>query len=231
MGKKSKISAAIAIVIVIGIIFMAGSWAWLANGQISPLKEKVYSVLPFPAAIVNGQVVTTRQFILRYELAQKFSGQNGAANDADLKHNVFLRLLEESKLYSLAKDKAVTPTQDQIEAEFDARLSSTSGNSLKTALAAYGIGEKTYKNELVKADVAAANITAWYFGQKDLNPPSYQKAEEITQKLNAGEPMASLARAYSKDPQSQSLGGDEGFLEEGSLLPEIASSRPGLVWR
>jgi hypothetical protein len=217
---KTRNSAVI--VIVIAVIFTVCSWIWLHNGQLDAFQEKIYSVLPFPAALVNGQVVTMRQYILRYELAQKFVAQSGVTDNGNLKHTVFLRLLEESKLFVLARDKNVLPTQSQIDAEYNARLAQTSGGKdLKTILSSYEIGEKTYKDELVKTDVAAANLTTWFFGQKELNSQSYAKADEIMQRLNAGESAADLAKIYSQDPQSQSLGGDEGFLGLADILPEM----------
>lgn len=87
---KKLLKSAI-IVIAIVIVFLIGSWAWLSYGSLTPAKEKVFSVLPFPAALVGGRPVTVKAFIGRYNLAQNFAGQN----TDNLKASVFDRLIAE----------------------------------------------------------------------------------------------------------------------------------------
>lgn len=54
-------------------------------------------------------------------------------------------------------------------------------------------------------------------------PALRRKAEEVLAKAKAGEDFAALARQYSDDA-SASQGGNVGFVEEGSLSPEIAAA-------
>jgi foldase protein PrsA len=49
---------------------------------------------------------------------------------------------------------------------------------------------------------------------------AFEKAKEIRGRLNAGEDFSTLARAYSEDGETASLGGDLGYVEEGRLAPE-----------
>lgn len=54
------------------------------------------------------------------------------------------------------------------------------------------------------------------------------KAISITQRIQAGEDFAELARQYSEDPGSASNGGDLGFFGRGMMVPEFEAAAFGL---
>lgn len=54
------------------------------------------------------------------------------------------------------------------------------------------------------------------------------KAISITQRIQAGEDFAELARRYSEDPGSASNGGDLGFFGRGMMVPEFEAAAFGL---
>ncbi|MDP2586518.1 MAG: protein translocase subunit SecD [Candidatus Komeilibacteria bacterium] len=56
---------------------------------------------------------------------------------------------------------------------------------------------------------------------KQYNLDQYQKAKEITGRLNNGEDFAVLAKEFSDDPGSKELGGDLGFAKRGTFVPEF----------
>lgn len=225
MKQRTKwIYRAAVTIIVMVLVFIIGSWAWLSFGKISPVQEKIYSFLPFPAAVVNGRAISIKQYISRYHQAQAFVQKSAQGTNANLKSAVFQRLLEETKLKIIAEQKNVPATDSQINKEYAKRqenFSSIGQGDLKQTLKQYGIDEKTYKNELLRANVTAANLTVWFYSQRSLNSQAYAKADEILEKLKLGQSMEVLAKAYSQDQQSKNMGGDLGYLEINQILPEL----------
>lgn len=218
-----KFTKFLVIVIVIVLVLLAFSWAWLSYGSMNKAKQKVFSVLPFPAVTVNGHPVSLRTYIVRYKMAENFSKQMGAAPQ-DLKSTVFGRLIEEAKIEQLAERKGVAASREQVDREYRRRekeYASQTQGKLADALGSYGVSEREYREEFLKAEINAANLAAWYYGQRGLNPGAYQTADNIISSLQAGAKFADLAKAYSQDDQTKSLGGDLGFIKLDETLLEV----------
>lgn len=205
----------ILVIVIIGLIF--ASWVWLSSGQMNSAKEKIFNVLPFPAAMVNGRPISIKTYITRYRSAEALAQKNHNF-PPDLKQSVLNRLIEETRLAVVAQQHKVTATPQQIEAEYNS-LASQSG--FAQTLAGYGLSESAFKNEVIANDVIASNLLVWFYSQRDLNSQAYSKADEILNKLGLGQKMADLAKIYSDDGQTQIMGGDTGFIGQSQILPEV----------
>ncbi len=54
-------------------------------------------------------------------------------------------------------------------------------------------------------------------------------ADELYTRLNEGEPFDELARRYSDDPASGSLGGELGWVQPGQMVPEFEQKMTSLA--
>lgn len=88
----------------------------------------------------------------------------------------------------------------------------------------YGLTESNYKSEVLSAQVTAANVTAWFYGQRALNNQAYTQADQIVNQFNNGASFAELAQNFSQDQSTKNLGGDLGFVEPDKILPEVANA-------
>lgn len=232
--KKNPRRAVIVAVIFI-IIATAALWAWLSFGQLTPAKERVFRILPFPAAMVSGQPITVNDYLSRYDLAQKFSGQTGQIPPADLKSIIYNGLITETEINILAQKYGVAATGPQIDEEllWQQNRARSQGQDLSAELEQLGVSQAVYKNQLLKSQVAAANLAVWFYSQKQYNQQAYATSGNITDQLKSGTKFEALAKAASQDPQSKTLGGDLGFLELDQILPEVQNTlkdtRPGDV--
>lgn len=217
--KKTLVGLVIALAAL--LIFVLVSWLWLSVGTLTPAKEAIYSRLPFPAAIVNGHPISIKTYIQRYRLSEAAAQKTGQPM-GDLKTAVLTRLIQETELDILASQKSVAPNQAQLDREFLAEQAQNP--NLIATLASYGLSQEDYKNQLLKSSVAATNLTVWFYGQRTLNVAAYQQADDILAKLNSGGKFGDLAKTYSQDQASKVLGGDEGFLDLGQILPEVQNA-------
>lgn len=224
--KLKKLLAWLAGIATIVIILLCACWAWLSFGPMNSLKQKVFSVLPFPAAVVADRPISLKSYITRYQLAQTFSRNSGQQQPDDLKTLVFNRMIAETEIEALAKQHGVTATGPEIDQEFRWQQSQlqAQGQNLTQELAQYGINQQTYKTELVKTNVMAANLTTWFYSQRNLNPEAYATADQILSQFQAGAKFEDLAKTFSQDEQSKALGGDVGFVELDQILPEVQNT-------
>ena len=73
-------------------------------------------------------------------------------------------------------------------------------------------------------DVSADDIELTEAEEKqleDYNADAKKRAEDILQKVKSGNDFESLAREFSEDPSVQENGGDLGFAQRGSFVPEF----------
>ncbi|MDE2312375.1 MAG: peptidylprolyl isomerase [Patescibacteria group bacterium] len=201
------------------LLLAAACWLWLSSGQLTFAKQRVFSVLPFPAALVNGRPLSMSKFLFRYRLAQatlKTSEQN--INDTQLKQQTLSRVITEAQLKQIASGLGVLAGSGQIDLEYRRR-----GADPKQ-LATYGLTEAEFKSEVIAPYVTANNLLIWFYGQKNLNNQTYQTADKILTQLRSGGDFAQLAKTYSQDQRTALLGGDSGFISPQDLLPEVSDA-------
>jgi parvulin-like peptidyl-prolyl isomerase len=69
-------------------------------------------------------------------------------------------------------------------------------------------------------EVIASHTSADMFNSKHILVEDEETAEEVVEKLEAGEDFAELAAEYSQDPGSAETGGSYGWVARGSFVPE-----------
>ncbi len=224
---KSKIILKIFVaVIVVVLVLITASWAWLSFGSLTPVKEKIFTRVPFPAAFVGGQPVSVKTLAERLEIARSFSAQNSGTSNTVLNEQIFNNLIEQTKVQILGAQKGIKISSAQLDSEFTLRekqFVQEGQGSLDNALLKIGLSKQAYKNGVLKSEMQAAYLASWFYGQENLNSESYTKANDILNKAQAGDKFDDLVQLYSEDEQSKKLGGDTGLLDLKDLLPEIQS--------
>lgn len=211
---KIKIVKTIMLLAVMALLFLAASWAWLSTGELTPIKQNLYTSLPFPAFFVDGHAVSMKTYIARYRLMEKIQPLSSVPEILNLKKAAYERLVDETKLELIAGKLGVKATDRQIEEEYAL-------TGFADQLKAKEIDEQIYKNDFLKPDLNASNLVVWFYGQENLNQETYNLAEEIISKMLAGQKIEDLAKTYNKDETGKMVAGDAGFIYTSDLLPEI----------
>ena len=158
-------------------------------------------------AVVNGQDITAQDY---QEEAAALSPYAVKALEDPKNKEKFLENLEDKRLIV---QKAESMGLDK-DPEMQAKL-----NRLKDTLL---LGEFVKKEILEKANVTDQDVKAYFDQHKaDLGAvrishilvASQQEAQDILQKLKAGENFASLAKKYSLDEKTKANGGDLGWVK------------------
>jgi peptidyl-prolyl cis-trans isomerase SurA len=94
---------------------------------------------------------------------------------------------------------------------------------------------RTEKDRLpqVPEEVSISQIIKYPEFSSSARQEALEKIKAVQEKLKGGANFAALAREYSEDPGSRSLGGDLGFVQKGELVPTFEavafSLKPGQV--
>lgn len=223
-SSKKKLKTASILFISFLIIFVPLKY-WLYSGPLTPFKIKVFNSLPFPAVIVNGQIVPMSKFLFRYEVSKKILGSAGQPQkETEVKNNIYYQLIEETKLEQLAKKYRVSLSPKEIDSEYQTRAVESDLQGKKdfsTLLNSYGISQAAYKNEVIKPAEMATNLEIWYNSHRGLNQTTYEQADNLVQRIQGGENMGALATVFSQDDAGKGTEGDLGFVNVSEILPEL----------
>jgi parvulin-like peptidyl-prolyl isomerase len=219
-SKNSRLIIFLAILVWL-IALIAGFYVWLASPPLTNAKTKAFQVMPFPLALVNNEPVFMKDFLRRWDLAQSFAAPQAASEPEKVKSAIVNQMIQEKKMSLIAKTLKVGVTKAQIDSEYQRILDSEP--DLPKQLAQYNLTSDDLKNFIVGPQMLLINLQIWLNSQKDLHSKEYALAANLIDRLRGGEDMAALAKNYSQDQFNQPFGGDLGFVDLSSLLPELQS--------
>ncbi len=214
--------------VIVGIaVIIAGGFAWLYTGQISSAKEKVFSAIPFPAALVDMRPVSAKSVIDKVNLSKQIAQEQGLTETAPAAE-IFNQHLEVEKVKTLVTQRNLTVSNEDIDAEYqniiDVYAAGDSDAFSKELEATYKMTPEEFKAQVVKQEMLQSQLMLWYNQQENLNEKSYQTAKDLQDRLNKGESFDDIARQYSEDEATKDFAGDSGTIAFDDLLPEFKTS-------
>lgn len=187
------------LVILIGIFSI-----WFYSSPASNFKNRVASMLPFPAAFVGGHPVYIKDVLRRNNLDQ---------------------LVQQQQVIVVADKYGISVGKPQLDGQFNLIKQQTPNFS--SLVNQNGLTEAEFKTSVLKPELLYTNVRVWYNGERSLNKDVYSLADSIKQQLSATSATSSLfsdlAARYSQDEATKNMGGDLGFVNIGSLWPEFQS--------
>ena len=170
-----------------------------------------------PVARVGDQLIPHRLFDLRMSSALAAIQQGGGPQKGSAGYDAMLTKLRASVLKSLivdaviaqeAKFRNIAATDQQVEAQIDADVSAAGGRSrLQTQLAEAG-GSLDQLRDEVRSRLNEQRLEDFF---------ASQRADQVMQRLHAGEDFATLAKDLSDDESTRDRGGDMGVVTAAQL--------------
>lgn len=181
----------------------------------SDFTYQVTQVIPFPAAKVNGDVVSYESYLFELKPSLYWLEQFGTT---DLKSPDGLRQIEYYKKESLNRAIANTIAQDLAkqnnitvdDADVDesvSRVEALGGNLDQVVAEQYSFSVDDFKR--LKRDALLRLKVA-----KELDKEAPALAEKVVAEIKAGKSFEDAAKQYSDDVETKQLGGDLGIVEK-----------------
>ena len=222
-SKKMSRTTIIAIVVAI-ILIIAGGLTWLYTGNVSSAKEKVFKVLPLPAAIVNTKFVSAKEALARVELAKQLAESQGMGAVID-PTQTYDQLLESKKITVLVSRERLSVKNEEIDEEYKNIVKQyAAGDEAKfkeELEKTYRMSPEKFKNEVIRQELEQSQLAIWYSKQEGFNKDAYAKAKELQGKLDGGQSFDEVATAYTQDEATKDFAGDSGLVVFNDLLPEF----------
>lgn len=216
-------SAVVLFLIVMGVGIYAFSWE---DGF-----TKSVSVVPYPAAYVDGRFVMYRDYLEQLDVIKNydqefkkvdFKSADGKKVLTQARKDTMARLVEDALVSNEAVRLKVSVTTKDLNDKFDALVKSNGGEkSFASVLKQYyKLTPNEFKEEIYRPRLLRQMLADKYASDDSVNADAKKKADEILGKVKAGGDFAELAKQYSQDT-SASNGGDLGFFGKGKMVPEF----------
>lgn len=206
------------------ILIVFGGLTWLYTGQLAGAKEKVFNILPLPAAIVDMKLVSAKESLDRIGLAKELAETQNLGEEID-PSQIYDQLIETKKLSALASKYKITITQAEIDEEYNnivKQYAQGDAEKFKTELeSSYKMSPEKFKSEVITQQLEQTKLTLWYSKNEELNKEAYNKAKDLKSKLDSGQNFDEVATKYTQDEGSKDFAGDSDMIPFDDLLPEF----------
>lgn len=221
------LSALIWLIIIGYVIFgiFAAVWVYKSKSE-SPTTKFAVKLYPFPAAIVNGGVVWSKDYYQQLTYIRQFSEKTKQPfPDAEaLRKQIIDQLVENKLLEMQAVRYHVRVTKKDVDDAYQKIVTQSGGPAevKKVLNELYGMSEKDFK-VLVRQQVLKEKIQNEVMSQVKVSHILIKdegRANEIADRAKKGEDFTALAKQYSEDSKSKDAGGELGWLAKGQLVVE-----------
>ncbi|MCX6810763.1 MAG: peptidylprolyl isomerase [Candidatus Berkelbacteria bacterium] len=196
-------------------------------------------VIPYPATIVQGRIVTMDSYYRNYQYITKFysSTQQTGVDYGTVKQQIMDQLVDNEVMKSQAKKYGVTVTSSDITNAYSDVVTQNGGeDEVKKVLNdLYGLNVADFKQliadqilqqklqDAVPVQVRASHILIRVDqGATDKQVADAKtKIDKVAADLKSGADFVAEAKQYSEDTGSATNGGDLGFFSHGQMDPDF----------
>lgn len=192
-------------------------------------------ILPYPAAIVDGEYVTVFTYLDQLDILKNYykeykkldlNSEEGKKQMAAVRIGTLNDTIENAVIAAEAKKMKVTVPNKDIDTEFDKLVASNGGTKDFSEILKkyYGLTLTEFKNKIYAPRMLRQKMTEAINNDEAANAVTKKKAEDALARVKAGEDFATVAKEVSQDPGSAANGGDLGFFGKGKMVPEFENA-------
>ncbi len=164
----------------------------------NPFVKSVASIIPYPAVMVNGSIVTMRTYILEHEALTQYlktTGYNEMPSDDVLQQTILDALINKIAIRKLAGQYGVKLDQDLVDQYYqDVVDGQTSEDEFSKELAdTFGWSKADFKKRIVESIVLALQMSDFVSKDETLQAPAREEIAKVYDRLKAGEDFIAVA--------------------------------------
>jgi hypothetical protein len=208
--KKTLLS--LGIFLLVAIIGLLASLAWLYTGVMSESKLQLASSLHLPLGKVGGAYIYAPAIQGQVDFQHGFSVQA----IQELEDNLTLRGVAKAKVK--VNDGDMQQARDLVFSKDAKYLQVQEATNTQVA-----------DEMFVRPFVLRVKLAQWFASNPDLNTSALRQAQDLVAKLKTASDWQNYAKIYSQDGYGNNYGGDIGYLDLEEAIPEYRDQVTGLA--
>ena len=221
LNKKILLIAAIILVLIVFCLSIIGFGVYRFNSD-NKLVKSLTSVLPYPAAIINGHIISYYDWQTEVTAVMKFNEKKfGTAKLEDVEKEVMNKLIYENLLRQMAKEHKIIAEENDINKNTSVIADQLGGvEALKKNVADYfGWDLDEFKARIVYPETLKEKIQTEFKNSKKSQKATLEKAENLLEDIQKGKIIfEEAAKTYSDDKVSGAKEGDLGWFPRGVMV-------------
>jgi foldase protein PrsA len=193
--------------------------------------KTVATIVPYPVATVNGHIIRYSDYLEQLNIIKKyqvefkkvdFKNDEGKKVLASIRKDTLNRLIEDQLVRNEAKKLNVSLSTKEVNDSYADLIKSNGGEKSfsDVLMKYYGLTSDEFKNEVYTDRLLRQKVSDKFANDDSVNQDAKNKAQEVLNKVKAGEDFATLAKKYSQDSTAAN-GGDLGLFGKGKMVPEF----------
>jgi len=186
----------------------------------------------YPAALVNGKIITLKSWKENIKAVKQFHEKQydidfdtgeGQLQKGLIKKDVLEKMIEDKLVSQLARDYQIEISNENVNEEVEKVIEETGDKEqvLKTLDLLYDWDLEDFKREVVSPQMVKEALKVKVVFDENLNKVARQKAEEVLAEVKSeGADFAQLAKKYSEGPTGPK-GGDLGWFGKGKMVAQF----------
>jgi len=229
-GMSHLVIYIILLIVFVVCLFLASGMLAYKYGTDNAYLKMVTKLVPYPAATVNGDVITLSQYNEEVDLIKNLvliqQGQISEDVDKQINSDVMDKLIHDRIIRQLAKKFKIKLTDEDIENEKNKIVeeSGISREELEQKIQElYNWDFDTFFYKIVITSVYQEKVREAYTNSEDVQKETEKTARDILKLIQKGEQsFQDIAKEHSQDTQIAELGGDLGWMSRDDMPEEIA---------
>jgi foldase protein PrsA len=234
---KVIVTIVLALLIVVMIFGGLAVFAYSHPEDFGPLTP-VLRVLPFPAMIVNGKVVSLNDWQIEYQAWSKLAKETSqTVTDEQIRTDVTNKLTYDILMKAAAKHYKVKVSK----ADFDVDISQlapefkgTKEDFYREMTKMFGWDQDEFNKRIVYYSILSQKVGEALLKDESLWAPALTKANDVyTQVTTGGKDFSAAAKEFSGDTYSAAMGGQLDWAKKGDFVKEFEDAawalKPGEI--
>lgn len=193
--------------------------------------NRIIEVIPYPAALVNWQIVKYADFRSDVEALEYFYQKQAELSEEEItslsteqiKKNVLDRLIEDEFVAQKAGEKNIKVSAEEVDQEYQAIVDQAGSSEEidQTLKELYGWSSDQFKTKVLYTFLLRSKLEKEIKKEPAVDSATRSRAEEVLAKVKSAEKnFEELAQEYGEDLTS-SKGGDLGYFGRGQMVSQF----------
>ena len=192
----------------------------------SSFVRKVTSIIPYPAVIVDGDIITINDFLKERDSFESYIASMGetALTEEVLEEMIIDTLVNKSVMWKLTEPYNVEIDLEEVDSYYDDLVEDQGGREqFKEQLSEnFGWEEAEFKERVVRSIVLALQMTDAVLVDQETQSERTSEANKAYNRLASGESFDIVAKEVNSMYQ-EGINGDLGYLRLSDISPEWQS--------